>query len=233
MARGHPGQTLRRSLDVTPLGRQDAWEDSPEAWPQVPTISWLRLHDEYEGATISWMGVPRQRLARIEDAPRIAELMRASVHEIFPRFYDARQTASAAVHLAALDMHLVEDGTYFVHEHEGDIVACGGWSRRNKLASGEGAAADDDNLLDPLVDPARVRMMFVRSDWTRRGLGRAILRSCELAAREAGFTRLVLRATLPGELLYRAFGFEEIKRFELTTPDGVMLECVFMERAIA
>jgi GNAT superfamily N-acetyltransferase len=173
-----------------------------------------------------------QRLARLDDAPRIAELMRASVLDIFPRCYDARQTASAAVHMAALDIHLVEDGTYFVHEHDGEIVACGGWSKRSKLASGEGAADDDDRLLDPRTDPARVRMMFVRSDWTRRGLGRAILQSCERAAREAGFTKLVLRATLPGEPLYRAFGFEEVERFELRTPDGVRLPCVFMERPI-
>jgi N-acetylglutamate synthase-like GNAT family acetyltransferase len=176
--------------------------------------------------------LPAQRLARPSDAPRIAELMRASVQEIFPRFYDARQTASAAVHVAALDMHLVQDGTYFVHEHDGEIVACGGWSKRNKLASGEGAADGDDRLLDPTTDPARVRMMFVRSDWTRRGLGRAILASCQRAAREAGFTKLVLRATLAGEPLYRAFGFEEIERFELMTPDGVGLPCVLMERPI-
>jgi len=34
-------------LDLTPYGRQEAWEDSPEGWPQDPTMSWLRLHDEY------------------------------------------------------------------------------------------------------------------------------------------------------------------------------------------
>jgi GNAT superfamily N-acetyltransferase len=179
------------------------------------------------------MDVPPQRLARTEDAARITELMRASVREIFPRFYDARQTASCLRHMATLDLHLVEDGTYFVHEQEGEIVACGGWSKRNKLASGEGAADDDDLPLDPRTDPARVRMMFVRSDWTRRGLGRAILASCERAAREAGFTRLVLRATLPGEPLYRAFGFEEVERFDLTTPDGVKLPCLLMQRPIA
>lgn len=35
-------------LDMTPFGRQEAWEDSPEGWPQGPTHSWLKLHDEYE-----------------------------------------------------------------------------------------------------------------------------------------------------------------------------------------
>jgi predicted dithiol-disulfide oxidoreductase (DUF899 family) len=34
-------------LDLTPYGRQEQWEDSPEGWPQDPTMSWLRLHDEY------------------------------------------------------------------------------------------------------------------------------------------------------------------------------------------
>ncbi|MCW3043365.1 MAG: protein of unknown function thioredoxin family protein [Actinobacteria bacterium] len=34
-------------LDLTPLGRQEAWEDSPEGWPQTPPYQWWRLHDEY------------------------------------------------------------------------------------------------------------------------------------------------------------------------------------------
>jgi predicted dithiol-disulfide oxidoreductase (DUF899 family) len=34
-------------LDLTPYGRQEQWEDSPEGWPQDPTMSWLRPHDEY------------------------------------------------------------------------------------------------------------------------------------------------------------------------------------------
>jgi predicted dithiol-disulfide oxidoreductase (DUF899 family) len=34
-------------LDLTPLGRQEEWEDSPEGYPQTPRFEWLRLHDEY------------------------------------------------------------------------------------------------------------------------------------------------------------------------------------------
>ncbi|CAO5227602.1 DUF899 domain-containing protein [Frankia sp. AgKG'84/4] len=34
-------------LDLTPYGRQEQWEDSPDGWPQDPTMSWLRHHDEY------------------------------------------------------------------------------------------------------------------------------------------------------------------------------------------
>jgi predicted dithiol-disulfide oxidoreductase (DUF899 family) len=35
-------------LDLTPYGRQEEWEDSPEGWPRTPTMAWLRLRDEYE-----------------------------------------------------------------------------------------------------------------------------------------------------------------------------------------
>ena len=35
-------------LDLTPLGRQEDWEDSPEGCPQTPPYEWWRLHDEYD-----------------------------------------------------------------------------------------------------------------------------------------------------------------------------------------
>lgn len=176
--------------------------------------------------------LPAQRLALAADSPRIAELMRASVLELFPGFYGERETQSGALHIAHLDMQLIEDGTYFVHETGEEIVACGGWSRRNKLFTGQGALDDDERLLDPRTEPARVRAMFVRADWTRRGLGREILESCERAARAEGFTRLALFATLPGVPLYRAFGFREVERRWPATPDGVTIEGVAMERPI-
>ena len=176
--------------------------------------------------------LPGQRLAVPADEPAIAALMRQSILDLFPRFYDARQTASAAVHIADLDRSLIHDGTYFVHEAGGEIVACGGWSRRDRLYTGSGAREDDARQLDPCREPARVRAMFVRSDWTRRGLGRAILDACERAARAEGFSALALMATLPGEPLYRAFGFREIERVEITLADGVVLAGVAMERPV-
>ena len=74
--------------------------------------------------------------------------------------------------------------------------------------------------------------MFVRGDWTRRGLGRALLESCERAARAEGFRSLVLMATLPGEPLYRAFGFEELRRTMVPMPDAVDTVAIEMRRPI-
>jgi GNAT superfamily N-acetyltransferase len=173
----------------------------------------------------------KQRLAVAGDAAEIAELMRASVWELFPAYYDDVQTVSAVEHIGILDQTLIDDGTYYVHEADGEIVACGGWSRRNKLFNASTAGADE-RMLDPATEPARIRAMFVRSDWTRRGLGRAILTACVDAARAEGFTQLALMATLPGVPLYKAFGFTEVETADLKLPDGVVLGGVAMERPI-
>jgi predicted dithiol-disulfide oxidoreductase (DUF899 family) len=37
-------------LDLTPLGRQEEWEDSPQGYPQTPPYKWWNWHDEYDAA---------------------------------------------------------------------------------------------------------------------------------------------------------------------------------------
>ncbi len=175
------------------------------------------------------IGEPVLRVATLEDARAIDALMKSSGAALFPRFYDERQAASAVRHVAQVDPMLLADGTYFVLETGGEMVACGGWSRRDKLYTGSGDAVDDERELDPATEPARVRAMFVRADWTRRGLGRRILEACEEAARREGFRTLALVATLPGLPLYLAYGFESLEETDVTMPDGVTIPCVSME----
>jgi predicted dithiol-disulfide oxidoreductase (DUF899 family) len=38
-------------LDITPLGRQEIWEDSPEGYPQGQAYVWWNRHDEYDEPT--------------------------------------------------------------------------------------------------------------------------------------------------------------------------------------
>ncbi len=46
-------------LDMTALGRQETWEDSPEGYPQTPPYEWWNWHDEYGEHTPSrWFGEP-------------------------------------------------------------------------------------------------------------------------------------------------------------------------------
>jgi GNAT superfamily N-acetyltransferase len=172
---------------------------------------------------------PTLRIATPADASAVESLMRRSAVELFPQFYDAVQSASAVRFVAEVDPLLLTDGTYFVLESGGEAVACGGWSRRDRLYTGSGDAEGDARLLDPAEEPARVRAMFVRPDWTRRGLGRRILQACEEAARSEGFTRLSLVATLPGLPLYLAYGFRRLADQDVVMPDGVSIPCVSME----
>jgi GNAT superfamily N-acetyltransferase len=119
-----------------------------------------------------------------------------------------------------------------VLESGGELIACGGWSRRDRLYTGSGDSDDDARILDPSSEPARVRAMFVRADWTRRGLGRRILEECEAAARREGFRQLALVSTMPGVPLYLAYGFRPLEELEVTMPDGVTIACLSMEKQI-
>jgi GNAT superfamily N-acetyltransferase len=177
--------------------------------------------------------VPVLRVATLADEAAVDALMKESAAALFPRFYDAAQAQSAVRYVAQVDPMLLADGTYFVLESDGELVACGGWSRRDRLYTGSGDVAGDARPLDPTCEPARVRAMFVRADWTRRGLGRRILDECASAARREGFRMLSLMATLPGVPLYAAYGFRSLEEVEVTLPDGVRIACVTMEKPIA
>jgi GNAT superfamily N-acetyltransferase len=175
---------------------------------------------------------PILRLARLDEAEAIDALMKFATRDIFPTVYTAKQTASAIRYVAAVDRQVISDGTYFVVEAGGELIACGGWSRRAKLYTGSGEAEGDDRLLDPATEPAHVRAMYTRPDWTRRGLGRRILGACETAARADGFTTMNLGATLPGLPLYEAFGFVRTSDEDVVMPDGVALACVWMTKPL-
>jgi predicted dithiol-disulfide oxidoreductase (DUF899 family) len=45
-------------LDMTALGRQEAWEDSPEGYPQTPPYEWWNWHDEYGDEPAQWWDDP-------------------------------------------------------------------------------------------------------------------------------------------------------------------------------
>ena len=170
------------------------------------------------------------RLANGADVEAIAGLMRASAEGLCAGFYDARETASVVRYIAQLDPQLVADGTYFVVDGDGGLDACGGWSWRDKLYTGTDDSGTSRRL--EATEAARVRAMFVHPRAARRGLGRAILAASEAAARTAGFGRLELLATLPGEPLYAACGYAVIERVRIALPDGVAVAGTRMGKPI-
>ena len=157
--------------------------------------------------------------------------MKASAQVLGAELYDPRQTAGFVAYVANPDRQLLEDGTYYVVEADNEIAACGGWSKRDKLFSGNDEMAGGTRLLVP-PEPARVRAMFVAPPFARRGLGRQILDACEAAAIAEQFTSVELMATLPGVPLYRACGYVEQESVDVALPDGIALPCIRMTKQL-
>ena len=173
------------------------------------------------------------RLATMTDIPALEELIRVSVTALSAEHYTSRQIRSALIHVFGVDTQLIADGTYFVAEIEGQLVGSGGWSKRTTLFGGDQSKVDNfDSLLDPATEAARIRAFYVHPGWSRRGVGSSILTACEDAARAAGFRRVELAATLPGEPLYAARGYEKAEAMQLKTPDGESLPAFRMTKSL-
>jgi GNAT superfamily N-acetyltransferase len=172
------------------------------------------------------------RIAESADVPVLQGLIVRSARALSAGYYTPEQTEAAIRHVFGVDSQLIADRTYFLIERDGEVVACGGWSRRRTLFGGDQAKSAADPLLDPAVEAARIRAFFVDPRMARRGLGRELMTACTEAARSAGFTALELVATLPGEPLYLAAGFAVTERMELDLPPGIRVPVLRMRRAL-
>ena len=174
------------------------------------------------------------RIATNEDIPALQELIRESVSVLSAQYYTSPQIASALSHVFGVDTQLIVDATYFVAEVDNRIVGSGGWSKRTTLFGGDQSKADHiDGLLDPETQAARIRAFYVHPEWSRRGVGSRILKLCEDAARMAGFKSVELIATLPGEPLYLARGYEKAEAIQIQTPDGESLPAFRMTKTFS
>ena len=152
------------------------------------------------------------RLATRDDLDVLRILMDAAISELQKPFLNENQIVSSRT-IMGLDTQLIDDGTYFIVEADGELAGCGGWSRRATLYGSDQSPGRSAALLDPAKDAARVRAMYTHPSYTRKGVGRLILSLCEEAARSEGFKRVELVATMAGEPLYRASGYEPSERF--------------------
>jgi GNAT superfamily N-acetyltransferase len=179
------------------------------------------------------------RKATAADAPRLREVIEASVRGLQAEDYSPAQMEGALQSVYGVDSQLIADGTYLVaevldsnqdSETNPEIVGCGGWSQRKTLYGGDQFGAREDSLLDPASDAARIRAFFVHPLWARRGIGSRILEACENAARGAGFTRLEMGATLSGVAFYRAQGYAALENLEAPLGNGEALAIVRMAK---
>ena len=172
------------------------------------------------------------RLARADDIPQLQTLMQAAIGALLRPFLSP-EMVEASREIMGLDSQLIADGAYFAVEHGEAIVGCGGWSRRATLFGGDHSRGRDAALLDPKTQPARIRAMYTRPGWERRGIGRLVLRTCEAAVAAEGFAACELAATLGGEPLYRACGYQLVEAFEAPTSSGLRIPLLRMRKALS
>jgi GNAT superfamily N-acetyltransferase len=163
----------------------------------------------------------RVRLAQPEDVSALSHLIETSVRGLVSRDYTPKQIESSIRYLYGVDSLLIADQTYFIVETQGEVVGCGGWSRRRTPFGGDQACEMlDQSLRDPALDAAVIRAFFVHPSWAGRGIGKLLLQTCEAAAASEGFTRFELTATLTGRPFYAAHGYQCAGRIDHVLSDG-------------
>lgn len=174
------------------------------------------------------------RLATEDDIPALHALIEASVRGLQAGDYTPAQIEGALGTVLGLDTQLIADRTYFIAEsldrdsEQRKLAGCGGWSKRKTLFGADRGPGRAPNLLDPAIDAAKVRAIFVHPGFARRGLGSLILATVEAAAAEAGFRHYEMGSTLTGVPLYRLKGYVELERIAVPLHNGVALPVVKM-----
>ncbi len=173
------------------------------------------------------------RLATLDDVPVLHELIARSIRGLGAADYHRAQIEAALKGAFGVDTALIKDGTYFVTTTPvGEIIACGGWSRRRTLFGSDTRSERDESWLDPRSDPAKIRAFFVDPAHARHGIGRAILARSEADAIQAGFTALEMMATLPGLRLYEKCGYVPGAAIEHPLPGGLTIRFVPMRKQV-
>lgn len=188
------------------------------------SIAQFTLHDS-TGREV----VARFRRAVPDDVPQIERLIELATRGLSKDDYSEDQIEAALGTALGVDSQLIRDGTYFVAETGGMLIACGGWSSRKTLFGSDNGDRQPESL-DPARDSARIRAFFVDPDWVRQGLGRRMLELCEAEARANGFTSAELMATLTGERLYRSCGYRSQNPIQYTLPGGTAIQFVPMKK---
>jgi GNAT superfamily N-acetyltransferase len=172
------------------------------------------------------------RKATLGDQPEIEKLIAESVRGLSHDDYNARQIELSIKTVFGVDTQLIQDQTYFVAQSEdGKLAGCGGWSKRRTLY---GASvyqhSRDSNLLNPETDPAKIRAFFIHPEFARKGIGTAILETCESEAKAHGFISCEMMATLPGVKLYAVRGYTGDEQVKVPLGDNEEIICVRMRK---
>jgi ribosomal protein S18 acetylase RimI-like enzyme len=153
------------------------------------------------------------RRASDTDAEAIADAHRDSILTIGSHFYpnDVVEAWGDAIR-PSMYVHAMETGEIFFIAVEGSVVL--GFSSHH------------------VVDGQHRTAVYVRGSHARQGVGRALYRMAEDAARRAGATSVHVDASLAAVEFYKRNGLDEVARGEHRLAAGQPMACVFMRKTL-
>ena len=161
------------------------------------------------------------RVATIQDAEAVSELLRASYPRLMRSAYEEEVLSPALQVMTKANPSLLSSGKfYFAILPTGLVVGCGGWSPEQP-----GKETVEQGL-------GHIRHFAVHPDWTRRGIGRSVFTVCVRAACAAGLMTFECYSSLNAEKFYRALGFVRIREIDIELKPSLMLRGVLMRRNI-
>ncbi|MFA7383778.1 MAG: GNAT family N-acetyltransferase [Desulfurivibrionaceae bacterium] len=161
------------------------------------------------------------RVASQKDAAAVDRLLQVSYPKLMASSYDNELLTPALKLMTKSNPSLLGSGTYYVAElSTGGVIGCGGWTLERP-----GTGAVERHM-------GHIRHFATHPGWTRRGVGRAIYRLCESAARSGGVIAFECYSSLNAEKFYSALGFENICEIDIELQPDVALRAVLMRREL-
>jgi GNAT superfamily N-acetyltransferase len=170
------------------------------------------------------------RTATIADREALRAMQALSISVLGVDYYSPEQIAAFICKIGTLDDLLLHEGTYYVAETEGEIVASGGWSRRTPNYANATSRADRAKMAPHLP---KARSVYVHPAFARRGLATRLMARAEGEATAAGYEAMEVSATLSGVPFYLKRGYRPINQVALCLPGNIPFAGVHMVKVPA
>jgi len=166
------------------------------------------------------------RRATLPDIAAIRRLQDAAFRIAVQNDFEANEIASYLHHAGTIEEDVIADGTAFVAESDGAIVASGGWSTRPAAYQRfltHGALAGGSALVrGPYVDPV----------YSGMGLEQRLLDVVESDVAAAGHGVACVATTYSQMPFYQGEGFLPVSLLSIALPDGAELHGVMLSKAL-
>jgi N-acetylglutamate synthase-like GNAT family acetyltransferase len=160
------------------------------------------------------------RVAGRDDAGLISEVLVASYPVLMAGAYDAPLLERALPLMTRANPKMLESGTYYVAEIDGEPVGCGGWTFEEP---GSGTLE---------AGVAHIRHFGVSEHFVGRGVGRALFDRCLVEAQRSGVRQMECYSSLNGEPFYSALGYSTVRFIDVQMGAELVFSSIHMRRMI-